>query len=90
MLSKCDPPGTGTPLCIKVNSGHSQADKAGEERLLHVGVLLEGHVLDDGGELVVVPDHDPTLQPAVAVCWVLQGGRERLRESREETRERER
>ena len=38
-----------------------------EERLLHVGELLEGHVLDDGRQLVMVPDHDPPLQPVHAV-----------------------
>ena len=70
--SRYDRPGASTALGVQVHGGHPQADEAGEEGLLHVGVLLEGHVLDDGGQLVVVPDHDPPLQPAVAVRWVLR------------------
>ena len=67
-------PGAGAPLRVQVHGGHPQADEAGEEGLLHVGVLLEGHVLDDGRQLVVVSDHDPALQAAVAVLRVLPRG----------------
>lgn len=66
-----DRPCTCTALSIQVYGGHSQPHKSGEERLLHVGVFLEGHVLDNRGQLVMVTDHDPALQPAVAVLWVL-------------------
>ena len=52
-----DLPGSCPALGVQVHRGHAEADEPGEERLLHVGVLLEGHVLDDGRELVVVPDH---------------------------------
>ena len=56
---------------VQVDSGHSEPDEAREQRLLHVGVFLEGHVLPDRRQLVVVADHDPPLQPVVAVHRVL-------------------
>lgn len=71
MFCQGDPPCTCTALCVQIYGGHSQAHKSGEERLLHVGVLLEGHVLDNRGQLVMVTNHDPTLQPAVAILWIL-------------------
>lgn len=37
-----------------------------------MAVLLEGHVLDDRGQLVVVSNQDHTLQPAVAILLPLQ------------------
>lgn len=70
-VSSVFPPGACTALCIQVYGGNSQAHKSSEERLLHVGVLLEGHVLDDRGQLVVVSNHNPTLQSAVTILWVL-------------------
>ena len=66
-----DLPGPGSTLGIQVHCGHTEADKAREERLLHVGVLLEGHVLDDGWQLVVISNHDPALQPTEAVLRIL-------------------
>ncbi|TNN39069.1 hypothetical protein EYF80_050761 [Liparis tanakae] len=66
-----DPPGTSSALSVQIDSRDSQAHKSGEEGLLHVGVLLEGHVLDNRGQLVVVSNHDPAFQPAVAILWVL-------------------
>ena len=44
-----------------------------EEGLLHVGELLEGHVLDDGRQLVVIPDHDPSLQTIHAILNRVRG-----------------
>lgn len=82
MFCQGDPPCTSAALCIQIDSGHSEAYKSGKERLLHVGVLLEGHVLDNRRQLVVVSNHDPTFQPAVAILWVLKGeddGEERAR-----------
>ena len=58
-------------MSVKVNSWNAQPDKTREEGLFHVGVLLEGHVLDDRRKLVVIPYHDPSLQPVVSVTWVL-------------------
>ena len=43
--------GAGTPLGIQLYGRHAQPNKPSEHRLLHVGVLLEGHVLDDWREL---------------------------------------
>lgn len=54
-------PCTCTALCIQVYSWNPKAHKSGEERLLHVRVLLKRHVLDDWRQLVVVSNHDPTL-----------------------------
>ena len=65
-------PGSGPALGVKIHSGHAQPHQAGEHRLLHVGELLESHVLDDRGQLVVIPDHDPSLQPVIVVLGVLQ------------------
>ena len=45
--------GAGTPLGVKLDGGHAQTHKPGKHRLLHVGVLLEGHVLDDRRQLCV-------------------------------------
>ena len=67
-----DWPGSGSTLGVEVDGGHPEAHEAGEQRLLHVGELLEGHVLDDRRQLVVVADHDPPLQPVVAILGVLQ------------------
>ena len=69
-------------MSVQVDSGHTQAHEACEEGLLHVGELLEGHVLDDGGQLVVVANHDPPLQAVVAVLWVLPEQRQRFSSSR--------
>ena len=52
--------------------GGAQADEAGEEGLVQVAVLLEGHVLDDRRQLMVVAYEDDTLQPAVAILLSLQ------------------
>lgn len=39
-------------LGIQLDCGHPQPHKPSEERLLHIGVLLEGHVLDHWRKLV--------------------------------------
>jgi len=44
--------------------------------LLHVGELLEGHVLDDRWQLVVITDHDPTLQTITTILRVLKQQRD--------------
>jgi len=46
-------------------------NEAREQRLLHVGELLERHVLDDRRQLVVITNHNPPLQSIVTVLWVL-------------------
>jgi len=58
-------------LGVKVDRRHAEVDEAREERLFHVGELLERHVLDDWRQLVMVANHDPSLQPVVAVLRVL-------------------
>jgi len=58
-------------LSIKVDSWHAEMNEAREERLFHVGELLERHVLDHRRQLVVVANHNPTLQPIVTILWVL-------------------
>jgi len=47
-------------------------NKPREQRLLHVGELLERHVLDHRWQLVVVTNHNPPLQPIVTILRVLQ------------------
>ena len=59
-------------MSVEVDSGDAEPDETREERLLHIGVLLEGHVLDDRWQLVVVTDHDPALQAVVTVTWILK------------------
>ena len=46
-------------------------NKACEQRLLHVGKLLERHVLDHWRQLMMVTDHDPPLQPIITILGVL-------------------
>lgn len=58
-------------LCIELDVGGAEADEASEEGLVQVAVLLEGHVLDHRGQLVVVPYQDHTLQPAVPILLPL-------------------
>lgn len=41
-----------------------EPDKAREETLVQLTVLLESHRLHDGGKLVVIPDKNHALQPA--------------------------
>lgn len=43
-------------LSVELDVGRAQADKAGEQGLVQVAVLLEGHVLDHRRQLVVVAD----------------------------------
>lgn len=64
--------GSGTTLSVQVDARDAESDDASEQRLLHVGKLLEGHVLDDGRQLVVITDHDPAFEPVVAVLGCLQ------------------
>lgn len=72
VIKERDIPWSRSTLSIKVNSWHSQPDQTSEEGLLHVTELLKRHVLDDRGELVMVSNHDPTLQTIVVVLRVLQ------------------
>ena len=58
-------------LCIELDVGGAEADEASEEGLVQVAVLLEGHVLDHRGQLVVVPYQNHTLQPAVPILLPL-------------------
>lgn len=58
-------------LCVELDVGRAQPDEAREERLVQAAVLLDGHVLDNGGQLVVVTNQDHTLQPVVPVLLAL-------------------
>lgn len=46
-------PGSRTALSIKLDSGNTQPHKSGEQRLLHVGELLESHVLNHWRKLQI-------------------------------------
>ena len=59
-------------LGVELDEGRAEAHEAGEEGLVEVAVLLEGHVLDHGRQLVVVPYQDHPLQPRHAVLLVLR------------------
>eukprot|EP00906_Rhabdomonas_costata_P018530 RCo027050 len=59
--------GPHSALCVELDCGHPQPDQSGEEALVHVGILLEGHVLHHRGKLVVVPDQHHPLQPAASL-----------------------
>ena len=61
-----------TTLSVEVDRGHAETDEAREERLFHVGELLECHVLDDRRQLVVVSDHDAALQTTEVVLRILR------------------
>lgn len=67
-----DIPWPSSALCVQVHRGNPKPNYPCEQRLLHVAVLLKGHVLDDGRQLVMVSDHDPPLQSTKAVLRVLQ------------------
>ena len=58
-------------LCIELHVGGAQADKAGEEGLIQVAVLLEGHVLHHGRQLVVVSYKNHPLQPRHPIVLLL-------------------
>ncbi len=64
---------TASHLSIELDVRGPQADESGEEGLIQVAVLLEGHVLDHRGQLVVVPNQDHTLQPTVPILLPLHG-----------------
>lgn len=49
---------------IYLHRGRPEAHEPREEALVELAVLLEGHGLDDRGQLVVVSDQDHALQPA--------------------------
>ena len=66
---------TASHLSIELDVGGAQADESGEEGLIQVAVLLESHVLDHGGQLVVVSNQDHTLQPAVPILLPLHTAR---------------
>lgn len=68
-----DAPLVPTHLRVELDVGRAEADEAREQRLVQVTVLLYRHVLDHGGQLVVVPDQDDALQPVVTVLLALQG-----------------
>lgn len=65
-------PCPGSPLSIKVHSRNSNPDEASEKRLLHVGILLKGHVLNDWRQLVVIANHNPPFQSAESVLRILE------------------
>jgi hypothetical protein len=59
-------------LGVELDEGRAEAHEAGEEGLVEVAVLLEGHVLDHGRQLVVVAYQDHPLQPRHAILLVLR------------------
>lgn len=69
---------TASHLSIELDVRGPQADESGEKGLIQVAVLLEGHVLDHGGQLVVVTNQDHTLQPAVAILLPLHATKQSL------------
>ena len=50
------------PLGVELNVGHAEAHEAREERLVHLGILLEGRVFDHRGKLVVVANEHHALE----------------------------
>ena len=52
-------------LRVELDVRRAEADEAREERLVQVRVLLEGHVLHHGRQLVVVANQDDALESAV-------------------------
>ena len=78
MLVQCRGAWLGVPaagggyLSVELDVGGAQADEAGEQGLVQVAVLLEGHVLDYGRQLVVVAYQDHPLQPCHAIIRVLR------------------
>lgn len=69
---KAPSPCPGSSLSIKVHSRNSNPDKASEERLLHVWILLKGHILNDWRQLVMITDHNPAFQSAKTILRVLE------------------
>ena len=62
-------------LSIELDVGVPQAHEAREKRLVHARVLLEGHVLNHGRELVVVPNEHHALEARwLPLCLRLVGG----------------
>jgi hypothetical protein len=59
-------------LGIELDVGCSQAHEACEEGLVQVAVLLEGHVFDHGGQLMVITNQDDPFQPTHSILLPLQ------------------
>lgn len=64
--------GPRTALRIQLHIRRPQPHKARKQRLIQVTVLLEGHVLHDWRQLVVISDEYNALEPAEAVLLPLQ------------------
>jgi hypothetical protein len=60
------------PLRIQLHVGCPQPHESRKQGLVQVTVLLEGHVLDHRGQLVVVPNEDDAFEAADAVLLALQ------------------
>lgn len=65
---------SGTTLGVEHGVRNAETDESGKQRLLHVGILLEGTVLDNRRELIVISDHDPALQARTTVFRILEMG----------------
>lgn len=61
-----------TDLGVELDVRRSKANKSSEERLVQVAVLLEGHILHDRRQLVVIPNQDDSLQPTNTILLPLQ------------------
>lgn len=68
-------PGSRSTLSVKLNSRYSKSNKSGKQWLLHIAILLECHILDDGRQLVVISYHNPTLQTIETVMGILKCGK---------------
>ena len=58
-------------MSVQLNMRNAEADESGEKALLHIRELLEGDVLDNRRQLMVITDHDPSLQSIPAILWIL-------------------
>ena len=63
--------GPRSPLGIEKDRRDPEADEAREHRLFQVGIFLERQILNDRRQLVMVPNHDPALQPVPTVLGIL-------------------
>ena len=61
-----DASGVSATARVEVSWQDAEAHEARKERLVEARVLLEGHVLDDGRQLVVVADEDDALEARAA------------------------
>ncbi len=59
-------------LGVQLEVWHAKPDEAGEEGLIQVAVLLEGHVLHDRRQLMVIANEDDPFQTRQPILLLLQ------------------